>query len=100
MSTKYAERIVEIYNEHAAQYRFAYQRQDFVEEGVHAFICDAIARAVTQRGRIPNDPHTHNLRKYFYEHVYAAEPPACPDIDDDEAVDQLLAQVRQFGKPA
>ena len=29
-----------------------------------------------------------------------ADPPTCPDIDDDEAVDQLLAQVRRFGKPA
>jgi len=30
----------------------------------------------------------------------APATPACPDIDDDEAVDQLLAQVKQWGKPA
>jgi len=34
------------------------------------------------------------------EAMGAATTPACPDIDDDEAVDQLLAQVRRFGKPA
>jgi len=28
----------------------------------------------------------------------AEAAPACPDIDDDEAVDLLLEKVRQFGK--
>ena len=63
---EYAEKITAIYNEHAEANRKAYHEFDMVEESVHAFICNAIALAMSRR---PWKGDPHNLRKYFSEHV-------------------------------
>ena len=64
MLTKYAQRITEIYNEHAKLYEKALEDRDMVEESVHALVCNAINNRVLQSSY-------QEVKDYFSLHAIA-----------------------------
>ena len=64
MLTKYAQRVTEIYNEHARLYKKACEDHDTVEKSVHALVCNAINLKVCKSSH-------QEVKDYFNLHAIA-----------------------------